>query len=310
MSNDKTPEKTNDFDALRAQLAQRNLSGDKIADIMHEAGNLKSKEEAEAIISLAKAKLGNRVLREEDGKQPPIPEADLVADGGFKGYGKAPKDDQINSEKGPDKAKGKDDRLEEKKGKSEKRKSDKDEMKNEGTSHEGGSNEGVEKTTSSKGKKYRPLKSENIKKTLAYLERRKQIKDVYKDDPLKAFEELAKQKPDGQAPSYIQQKYESDRTDLLHDVDERIKTSPDGTKYSPERLGEELYKYQSNAETKAFADDVLKNNQSNEELQESYKEAANKTPVQEEPKNQETEQQQEDTTRPSFLKRLFRGRSA
>ncbi|MBP5399802.1 MAG: hypothetical protein J6Y53_05255 [Alphaproteobacteria bacterium] len=136
---------------------------------------------------------------------------------------------------------------------------------------------------------------------MEFRKKSREIKDVYKDDPLKAFEEMSKQKPDAQAPTYVQQKYEAERTELLHDVDERIKTSPEGTKYSPEKLGEELYKYQNNAETKAFADDVLKNNQNNQELQESYKEAANKTTQSDEQKAQEKEQE-----KPNVFNRLHK----
>ncbi|MBP5399803.1 MAG: hypothetical protein J6Y53_05260 [Alphaproteobacteria bacterium] len=118
MSKDKTPKKTNDYESLRAQLAQQRLSSREVVRIMQEAGKLKSQEEADEILSIAKTKLGNDIgipphphHHHHHGE----PEADLVADGGFRGYGKNHKDDKLDSEKGPNKPKGESNKLDENK---------------------------------------------------------------------------------------------------------------------------------------------------------------------------------------------------
>ena len=301
-----TPDNTStDFDMLMQRLAERNLSGDKIAEVIAVADKL-SPEQSKKVIDRANEKLGNKELAEKDGEKTPKtpPEADLVAEGGYAGDRK--KEDLTESRKSSQKSAGKDEKLETQR-KNKKAKSAKDNLEQDGNARDSSAEK------NSEGNKNQRLpKSENVKKTLEYLEKRKQLKGISDKDPLEAYLKLLEEKPDVQAPAYIQQKYDSDRSELLRSVDERIKTAPDGTKYSPEKLGEELYKYQTNADTKAFAEEVLKNNKNNEELQESYDEAANKTPPEEEQKKQEKEQKKENNNEPkhtSLLGRLLgRGR--
>ena len=179
--------------------------------------------------------------------------------------------------------------------------------KTEPKAKENKDSEGKEdKTNSQKEDKKENEELSRPKQMLNYRETVEHLIEVYKDDPLRAFQELSAHKPSTQDPTYIQQKYDADRAALLHNVDEKIRTSEPGSKYSPEKLGEELYKYQTNAETEAFAKEVLQNNQNNQELQESYKNAQNGTTEQEqaEQKKKEEQKKEQEEQKPSFLERL------
>ena len=106
-----------------------------------------------------------------------------------------------------------------------------------------------------------------------YVNATNMLKEVYKDDPLEAFSSLSWHAPKETSPTLIQKKYESDKTKLLDDVKSQIAQSSKGEKYSPEVLGEKLYKYGFNEETKQFAQAILENNKDNKELISAYNKA-------------------------------------
>lgn len=105
------------------------------------------------------------------------------------------------------------------------------------------------------------------------------LKEVYKDDPLEAFSSLSWHAPKETSPTLIQKKYENDKTKLLDDVKSQITQNSKGEKYSSEVLGEKLYKYGFNEETKQFAQAILENNKDNKELISAY----NKTRIKDKP---------------------------
>lgn len=250
-------------------------------------------------------KLGQKNLKDEDvskiiekaqkfAEEYPDEAAKIIALAEAKKQNKEISD--ANEEKSPDKTPNEKDEVKDTKEKSEpKAKENKD-------------SEGKEdKTTPQKEDKKENKELSRPQQMLNYRETVINLIETYKDDPLRAFQELSAHKPSAQAPTYLQQKYDADRAALLHNIDEKIRTSEPGSKYSPEKLGEELYKYQTNAETEAFAKEVLQNNQNNQELQESYKNAQNGTTKQEqaEQKKQEEQKKAQEEQQPSFIERAF-----